>query len=228
MPSSALRSSPSAPVADAAAALFGKTRRQVLALLYGQPERSFYLREVAARAGGGMSQVQTELARLTAAGLVLREKRANQVHFRANRAAPIFNELQAIVTKTFGVAGVLRAALAAHARRIRHAAIYGSVAKGTATSRSDVDVLLVGDLVPSDLAAELFEAEQTLGRKVSVLAYDPGEFAARVRESDHFIAAVLSGPTIHLMGDPLPTPHLSHEPESQPARKPRARKAPRR
>jgi predicted nucleotidyltransferase len=216
-----------APAADPAAALFGKTRRQVLALLYGQPERSFYLREVAARAGGGMGQVQKELAQLAAAGLVLREKRANQVHFRANAAAPIFNELQGIVTKTFGIAGVLTEALAPHARRIRHAVIYGSIAKGTATARSDVDVMLVGDLLTSDVGEELARAEQALGRKVSLITYDAAEFAARVRQSDHFVTAVLSGPTIHLLGEPLPSPPQSHA-ARQSTRKPRARKAARR
>jgi len=97
---------------DMAAALFGRTRRNVLALLFGQPGRSFYLREIASRASTGMSQVQKELQQLVAAGLVLREQRANQMHFRANPEAPIYVELVGIATKTFGVADVLRKMMA--------------------------------------------------------------------------------------------------------------------
>jgi predicted nucleotidyltransferase len=206
------------------AALFGKTRSHVLALLFGQPDRSFYLREIVARVGSGMSQVQKELEQLTRAGLVLREQRANQVHFRANPAAPIYAELVALVTKTFGVADVLRELLARFRDRIRLAFIYGSIAKGSAHAASDVDVLVVGELAPSALSLPLSEAERRLGRRVSVITYSTAEFAARVREEQHFVAAVLDGPKIYLVGDDAALDELRHE---QP-RKSRARKAPRR
>lgn len=79
---------------DSAVALFGRTRRSVLALLFGNPDRDFYLREIVKRAGTGTSQIQRELEQLADAGLVIRERRANQVYFRANSDAPIFEELK--------------------------------------------------------------------------------------------------------------------------------------
>ncbi len=203
------------------AALFGRTRRNVLALLFGQPERTFYLREIAVRSGTGMSQVQKELAQLAAAGLVLRERRANQVHFRANPAAPIYAELQAIVTKTFGVADVLKALLAPHAARLRAAFIYGSIAKGAADARSDVDLLWVGTLRPSGIAVPLAEAERRLGRRVSIVAYAPDEFARLAAERNHFLASVLQGPKIWLVGNEA----TLHEPVRRKPGKPRPRKA---
>src|SRR5256885_17259988 len=78
---------------DMAAALFGRTRRNVLALLFGQPGRSFYLREIASRAGTGMSQVQKELQQLVAAGPVLPGPRAHQMHLRPNPPAPRYLQL---------------------------------------------------------------------------------------------------------------------------------------
>lgn len=205
---------------DTAVALFGKTRRSVLALLFGQPDRSFYLREIASHAGTGMSQVQKELAQLAAAGLVLREQRANQVHFRANHEAPIYGELQSIVTKTFGVADVVRQILAPFKDRIRLAFIYGSIAKNVATGSSDVDLLLVADLAPSELSAALADAESRIGRRISVAAYTPEELAAMLRGEHHFIVAVLGGPKIYLVGDDRNIDDLRRE---QP-RKPRARR----
>jgi len=91
-----------------AEALFGKAQRAVLALLFGQPDRAFYLREVVIAAGTGASQVQKELDNLTRAGLILREPRGNQVWFRANPDAPVFPELKSLVAKTFGIADVVR------------------------------------------------------------------------------------------------------------------------
>lgn len=209
---------------DLAVALFGKTRRNVLALLFGRPERSFYLREIAARAGTGMSQVQKELEQLVAAGLVLREPRANQVHFRANPEAPIYGELLGIVTKTFGVADVIREALGPFSDRIRLAFIYGSIAKGTAAAASDIDLLLVGDLAPSEFSVPLTEARKRLGRNVSLVGYSTEEFGAMLRAEHHFISAVLEGPKIWLVGSDRSLDELRHQ---QP-RQARARRAARR
>jgi hypothetical protein len=50
-----------------AEALFGKAQRAVLANLFNQPERAFYLREIVAAAGTGTSQVQKELDNLVRA-----------------------------------------------------------------------------------------------------------------------------------------------------------------
>lgn len=209
---------------DAAGALFGKTRRHVLALLFGRPERTFYLREIVVRAGGGISQVQKELEQLVAAGFVLRERRANQVHFRANPDASIYGELVGIVTKTFGVADVLREALARFKGRIRLAFIYGSIAKGSAHATSDIDLLLVADLPPSELAVPLDALRERLGRKVSVITYSAGEFAVMLREKHHFIGAILDGSKIWLIGDE----HTLDELRQEQPRKPRPRRTARR
>lgn len=76
---------------DVGVVLFGKARRGVLALLFGHPDRGFYLREIVKHAGAGTSQVQKELTRLVAAGLLLREQRGNLVYFRANPQAGVFD-----------------------------------------------------------------------------------------------------------------------------------------
>jgi predicted nucleotidyltransferase len=186
---------------DTAVALFGKTRRNVLALIFGQPDRSFYLREIVGRAGTGMSQVQKELGQLVSAGLVLREKRANQVHFRANAGASIYGELLGIVTKTFGIADVLREMLNPFESRIRLAFIYGSIAKGTSDAASDIDLLLVGDLPPSMLSVPLSVLNKRLGRKISMVTYAADEFGSMLRGDHHFISAILAGPQIWLVGN---------------------------
>ena len=209
---------------DTAGALFGKTRRNVLALLFGQPGRTFYLREIVSRSGTGMGQVQKELEQLVAAGLVLREKRANQVHFHANPEASIYGELLGIVTKTFGIADVLREALARFKDRVRLAFVYGSIAKGTAHATSDIDLLLVADLPPSELAVPLAGLRERLGRKISLVTYSAGEFGAMLRGQHHFISAILDGPKIWLIGNERILDEFSQE---QP-RKPRARRTARR
>jgi predicted nucleotidyltransferase len=81
-------------------ALFSKTQRGVIGLLFGNPQHSFYANEIVRHAQAGIGTVQRELERLTAAGLLTVTRIGNQKHYQANRAAPIFNELEAIVMKT--------------------------------------------------------------------------------------------------------------------------------
>jgi predicted nucleotidyltransferase len=201
---------------DIASALFGKTRRNILALLFGQAGRSFYLREIAARAATGMSQVQKELRQLAAAGLVLSERRANQLHFRANPEAPVYGELLGIVTKTFGIADVLREALSPLEGRIRLAFVYGSIAKGKATAASDIDLFIVGDLLPSETSLPLERVHRRLGRWPSAVIYGTGEFATMLRDEHHFISAVLEGPKIWLIGNEGVLDQLRNEQFAQP------------
>src|SRR5438552_18175833 len=61
-----------------------------------------------------------------AAGIVARRASGRQVYFKANPKSPIFADLRNIVTKTFGVADLLRSALDGLADRIRVAFVYGS------------------------------------------------------------------------------------------------------
>ena len=182
-------------------ALFGKARQAVLALLFGHPDRALYTREIIGAAKVGASQVQSELDRLTRAGLLIREVRGNQVHYRVNKSASVYPDLLGLVTKSFGVGDVLRKSLAPFANAIDLALIYGSIAEGTPSATSDIDVLLVSPLLLSELEPALSDAEIKLGRKISVTLLEPHEFRDRMESRDHFLVSVLARPTIFLMGD---------------------------
>ena len=124
-------------------ALFPKVRQRVLAVLFGNPTRSFYANEVIALAGSGSGAVQRELARLSQAGLLTVSRQGNQKHYQANADAPVFTELRGLVLKTSGLADVLRSALLPLAPQISAAFVFGSVANQQDTAQSDIDVLVV-------------------------------------------------------------------------------------
>jgi predicted nucleotidyltransferase len=183
-------------------ALFGKTRQGVLSLLFGHPGKAFYRNQIArVVAGGAIGQVQRELERLTQAGLLVRETVGNQNHYRANPDSAVFHDLVALVTKTFGIADVLRNALDELSSRIAVAFIYGSVARGEHRAASDVDVLIIGDILLSDLDPILRNAEAALGRTISPTLLDEKSYRKRFAEDDHFLKTVLAGPKIFLIGD---------------------------
>lgn len=182
-------------------ALFSRTQQRVMALLFGQPGRSFYATEVIGMAGAGSGGVQRELARLANSGLVTVRAVGNQKHYQANPESPIYEELCGIALKTVGLAEPLREALAPLASRIRAAFVYGSVAKRQDTAASDIDVMLLSDDVTyADLYGALEELTQRLGRTVNPTILSSKEFAKRVKAGEASITRVLAQPKIWLMG----------------------------
>src|SRR5216684_4082512 len=135
--------------------LFGQTRQRILALLFGHPGERFYQRRIIDAVGLGSGTVQRDLERLSRSGVITRSVEGRQVYFQANRQCLVYAELHGIVRKTFGVAQALKEAFDSIADRIRVAFIFGSLAMGTETSLSDVDVFAVGDLSLSDVVSAI-------------------------------------------------------------------------
>jgi predicted nucleotidyltransferase len=183
-------------------ALFTKVQQKLLALFFGQPDKSFYLNEVVRLADMGRGVVSRELSKLTEAGILVVSKQGNQNHYQANKALPIFNELTGIVKKTFGVAGVVKMALAPLLPRLDKAFVYGSVAKGEDHAGSDVDVMLVGDeLSYSEIMQLLEAAESQLQRTVNPTIYSPAELAERLAAGQSFLTKVMAQPRINLLDE---------------------------
>lgn len=95
--------------------LFGATRSGLLAVLYGDVERSFYVRQLARTLGGGHGAVQRELKRLLEMGLIVKRNQGNQVLYQANAKSPIFSEMKSLIAKTVGVHDAICSALAPNA-----------------------------------------------------------------------------------------------------------------
>lgn len=183
-------------------ALFGKARQAVLALLYSRPDESFYLRQVARATGAGQGSVQRELRRLVDAGIIVRSGRGRQVYYQANRHCPIFAELQGLMMKTAGMADVLRSALSPISGKLDVAFVYGSHASGKATGSSDVDLLVVGDVDEMALHKAVGRAEGQLGRSVNYTLLSRHEFARRRKAKGGFLARVLGGRKVPILGSP--------------------------
>lgn len=182
-------------------ALFSKVQRCVLGLLYGNPDRSFYANELFRLAGSGTGAVVRELAKLADSGLVTVNKIGNQKHYQANRAAPIFEELRGIVLKTFGMADVLRQGLLPLSSRISVAFVYGSVAKGTDTARSNIDVMVIGDdLAYPEVYSALMPVEEQLGRKINPSIYSNEDVRQKMEKGNAFLTRIMAQPKILLIG----------------------------
>jgi predicted nucleotidyltransferase len=195
---SAMQRSTGQSLADA---LFTKTQQRVLGVLFGQPDRSYYGSELIQIARAGTGAVQRELARLEASGLVTSRRIGRQKHYQANAESPLFAEIRSIVVKTVGLVEPLRSALAPLASRIRAAFVFGSIAKGTDRSQSDIDLMVVSDsLTYGEVFSALEEVAGTLGRQVNPTVYTSAEFSKRVKGKNAFITKVLQQPRNWIIG----------------------------
>ncbi len=184
-----------------ASALFSNVQQRVLGLIFGRPERSFYTSEIMRAVRSGTGAVGRELQRLQDSGLVTVERIGNQKHYRANPRSPIFDELHSLVLKTVGLAEPLRQALTRHADKIDAAFVYGSVAKGADTARSDIDLMVIGDgLTYPDLFAGLQKAESALQRPVNPTVMSPAEWKRKRAQKNSFIARISAQPKIFIFG----------------------------
>lgn len=183
-------------------ALFSKTQQKVLGLLLGKPDQSFFTNEIVRWAGLGKGTVQRELERLLAAGILLRTSKGNQNHYQANPQCPIYQELLGITRKTFGIADAIKLGLSPIAPQVRVAFIFGSIAKGSATAGSDIDVMLIGDELSYGAVMELLAPiEISLGRTINPTLYTPPDVVSKLNAGNNFLHRVLSQARIALWGE---------------------------
>ena len=182
-------------------ALFSKVQQRVLALIFSHPERSFYTSEIVRNVGSGVGAVDRELSKLERSGLVSVERIGNQKHYRANQAAPIFEELRGLVEKTVGLAEPIKKSFEPYADSIKSAFVYGSVAKGTDTANSDIDLMVIGDdLNYADLYTAAQSVESKLRRKVHSLFLSPEDWRRKTSDKGSVFNKISHSPKIFIIG----------------------------
>ncbi len=176
-------------------ALFGKTRRGILGLLFSAPEAEFYLRQIVRLSGSGRGAVQRELANLLNAGIINLRRQGRLTLYSANKNSPAYAELKNLMARTSPKLASNRAAhninvpqkqLESFCRKhhISKLAFYGSVTRADFSPGSDVDVLV--DFETGHVPGLAFftmqnELSRLLGRKVDL--HTPGDLSSRFRDT---------------------------------------------
>jgi len=180
--------------------LISKTMQGLLASTVLQPDRAWYLSDLAKRQGVSPSTLQSSLAALVKAGVLTRRKEGNRVYFQADPACPFLLELQGLIGKTVGLVDVLRESIAKFKKRIAVAFIHGSIARSAENSASDVDLIVIGNLGLEDISPALMKAEAQLNRPVNASVYTPEEFAKKLSAKNHFLTTLLNKEKIFILG----------------------------
>lgn len=181
-------------------ALLPKTRQGILAAMLVQPEKEWYVSELARRMGVPSSSLQRELQSLTAGGILKTHRQGRMVYYQANADSPLFPDLRGLLLKTAGLVDVLADALSPMAAKMQLVIVYGSIASGNEQSDSDIDLIVVGTISPVELALPLRHAHELLGREINPRVYTPAEFAKKRAAKDHFLTRVLDKPKLFVIG----------------------------
>ena len=180
--------------------LLGNTRTAVLAALLLRPEETQHVRELARAISISPGTLHRELTALASLGVLRRNEVGRQVFYAANRECPVFEELAGLLRKTAGLVDVVRDALHSLNDRIDAAFIDGSMASGRQSSRSDVDVMIIGELPFADAVRALAPAQDELRREVNPTVMNLTEFKRKRRAKDSFVTEVWKSPKLWVIG----------------------------
>jgi predicted nucleotidyltransferase len=78
--------------------------------------------------------------------------------------------------------------------------VFGSVAAGQETTRSDVDLMVIGDVTLRKVSSLLSGVSNLVGREINPHVMRPDEYRQRAAARDHFVTHVLQGPRLFVVG----------------------------
>jgi predicted nucleotidyltransferase len=185
----------------ALAVLFPTLRGEVLAATLIQPDKWWYLSELAQFLRTTPSSLQRELSALVGGGILQRRREGTRTYFKAETRSPLFPDLRGLVEKTVGVVPTLQDLFVPIRARVVCAFVDGSVARSEEHALSDVDLMVIGDVGLAELAPALRKAEARLGREINATTLSAREYRTKVAVEDHFLSQVLHGPKEFVKGD---------------------------
>ena len=181
--------------------LFSDYRSRVLGLLLLHPERTYYLREIARITGTVPGTLKRELDKLLGVGLLTVRKVGNQNHYQANPACPVYVDLANLLRKTSGIHDVIMNAILPLSEHLQSVFIYGSMASGKDNVKSDIDLMLIGDVNYKEAVQLLHPLQEQLGREINPKILSVKEWGKLINDNGAFVQDVMNKPKLFIIGN---------------------------
>lgn len=175
-----------------------KTRAEFFRILFGLDSAEVYLREIERQSGLTIGTIRQEAEKLERLSLILKRKDGNRSYYRANKQHPLYDLINKMVLRTFGVIGVLEKELQKF--DLEFAFIFGSVASGKARLDSDIDLFLIGNTSLRAVSSTVSQVSLEIGREINSHVMKQEEFRRRKLEGEHFVTRVLETPILMIIG----------------------------
>ncbi len=183
-------------------ALFtSKARVKILETFLLNKQLAFHVRELARRTRVSPPYVLKELRNLKDLGILLEKREGNMTFYRINESSSVVEDLKRLFLKTESLGAALVETLKRDRGQIRYAVIYGSFAKGTEISSSDIDLLLIGNIEEDKVAGLVLKAQSRIGREINYIVWSDEEFAEKSKQQIPLLREISKTPVIMIIGD---------------------------
>lgn len=176
-----------------------KTRVKLLTLFVMSPTKSFYQREMEKLLEVPIRGIQQEIKKLVNIGFLTSETSGNRVYFKVNQDFILFNELKKIILKTEAIGSVIKEDIGGLGK-ISFCFIFGSFSVGKESPKSDIDLMVIGNVPAKKLSVVMQKISEKTSREVNSHLYSNDEFLKKFHQSDNFIKQVALGKKIYLIG----------------------------
>jgi predicted nucleotidyltransferase len=180
--------------------LSSRIRSEIFRMLFGVNGESLHMREIERRSGLSIGTIQQEVKKLLRLNLIMERKDGNRIYYQANKEHPLFAEIRSLVLKTVGLVDFFRKALEADPN-IKLAFVFGSIARHEEKGKSDVDLMIIGDIGLRQLTGLLSGVSGQIGREINPHTLSIKEFLKRKSGKDHFLIQVLESPKLFIIGN---------------------------
>lgn len=180
--------------------MISRVRVKLLELFYSNPDEIYYVREIVRKLKEQINAIRRELDRLSESGLIKSEARGNRQYYTANQRYTFYQELQRLVVKSTGLGKKIRK-LRRKLGSIDYLMFSGTFVHRKAPVQGEVDVLVIGEVVLSELDALVKEEERIFGREINYAVFSAEEFEFRKQRRDPFVMDVLYGTRVMVIGD---------------------------
>ncbi len=178
-----------------------KVRVKLIQVFLKDPSEIYYVRELVRKTNEEINAVRRELKRMEERGMVKKEPRANRLYYFFIKTYPFYQELISLVAKTTG----LGADIIKHKNKlgnVKFAMLAGRYARQMPRKADDdIDLLLVGSVVVSELNKLVRRAESKREKEINYAPMTLEEFEFRKSRRDPFLQKILSSGRVMLIGD---------------------------
>lgn len=180
--------------------IISRVRVKILQLFFLAPGKIFHVRDIVRKIDEEINAVRRELAHLEKAGLMSKEHRANRLFYMLRKDYPLYFDFLELIEKTQGLGGdIIKNKL--KLGKIKFAMIAGRFARAIPRTGNDVDLLVVGKVVLPELSQIVRREEGKRETEINYTVMSEEEFEFRKRRRDPFIADILKGARIMVIGD---------------------------
>ena len=174
--------------------LFGsKTRTKLLNLFFGNPERSFYVREMTRVIEEQINSVRRELLNLEGIGIIKNETYDNKVYYSANNKHPYAKPLVMLFSTRTDVVVDVTVKPNVWEEYVRSVKNYLDclIVTNRLPGQEGVDLLIVGDDKTKKLTHWAEVVEKKEGKPLNYVIMSRDDFQYRLNVKDRFVSEVL-------------------------------------